>query len=188
MVTHPHLVVHELVRCRVMPQPDFVPDAKADHVRVTERLPVPDSWITDRPGEITGTRQPTGPQLGSAGPDQGFGLKLANSFLSKLELQPHEHAADAVAGAIPVGLKRASIFGRAPVIHDFTFAFTLFGFLGEAPADLLEMRKLLFSEASHHYETQREIADSVPESTLRLQPEQVRAQLLSWRSLLTLAA
>jgi hypothetical protein len=86
-----------------------------------------------------------------------------------------------------VALKRASIFTRAPVVYDFELAYTLFGFLGEAPADLLKERKELFSEVSHHYEAQRQVADMVPESTLRMTPEQVRSQLAGWRGLLTLA-
>lgn len=167
-----------------MPQPDFVHKNAADQVRVTEILPVPDGWFAQRPAEIDGVHQPTGTLLGNVGPDQGYGIKLAKTFEDKVELQPHEHFVDAVAGVLPVALKRAALFGRAPVIYDFTLAFTLFGFLGEAPADLLEMRKDLFAEASHHYETQRRIADMVPESTLRLTPEHVRAQLSGWRELL----
>jgi hypothetical protein len=169
-----------------MPQPDFVPNAPADKVRVTETLPVPDGWLATRPAEIQGTHQPSGPLLGNAGPDQGYGIKLARSFTDKIRLQEHEHALDAVMGILPVALKRASIFGRAPVVYDFELAYTLFGFLGDAPADLLAMRKELFSEASHHYDLQREIADIVPESTLRLTPEQVRERLADWRGLITL--
>jgi hypothetical protein len=149
-------------------------------------LPVPDGWIADRPAEIQGTHQPTGRLLGNAGPDQGYGLKLAKGFVDKIELLEQEHAADAVMGVLPVGLKRASIFGRAPVVYDFELAYTLFGFLGGAPDDLLSLRKQLFSEASHHYEAQRKIADSVPESTLRLTPTQVREQLADWQHLVIL--
>lgn len=166
-----------------MPQPDFVQKNPAEQVRDSEILPVPDGWLADRPAEIRGNHQPSGPRLGNVGPDQGYGLKLANSFKDKIELQEHEHMADAIAGALPVALKRAALFGRAPVIHDFTLAFVLFGFLGDAPADLVATRKELFSEASHHYEAQRAIADAVPESTLRMTPDAVRSQLSGWRTL-----
>lgn len=170
-----------------MPQPDFVQKNPADKVRVSEILPVPEGWVADRPAEIPGVHNPRGPKLGNVGPDQGYGLKLANSFKDKIELQAHEHTADAIAGVLPVALKRAALFGRAPVIHDFTLAFTLFGFLGGAPEDLLSMRKELFAEASHHYEAQRAIADTVPDATLRMTPDQVRAQLGGWRGLISLA-
>ena len=68
-------------------------------------------------------------------------------------------------------MRRAARFGRAPVIHDLTLAFTLWGFLGGAPADLVAAREPLFRAASHHYQVQRTIADCVPESTLRLTPD-----------------
>ena len=56
-------------------------------------------------------------------------------------LAPGEHEKDALAGAVGVALKRASLFGRAPVVHDLTVALTIWGFLGEAPDDLVELRK-----------------------------------------------
>lgn len=171
-----------------MPQPDFVPTVPSDQVRVTEELPTPEGWVPDRPAEIKTVHQPTGPLLGAAGPDQGYGYKLAKRMQDKLQLLPREHATDAVVGALAVALKRASLFGRAPVIHDFRLAYGLFGFLGGAPQDLLDFRRELFSEASHFYATQRKIADMVPESTLRLTPDEVIDRLSEWRSLLDLSA
>jgi hypothetical protein len=81
-------------------------------------------------------------------------------------------------------MRRAARFGRAPSIHDLTFAFTLWGFLGGAPADLIAERTPLFRSASHHYEAQRAIADRVRDDTLRLTPDQVRTRLTEWRRLL----
>ncbi|MEO7443657.1 MAG: hypothetical protein ABIW46_09015, partial [Acidimicrobiales bacterium] len=94
------------------------------------------------------------------------------------------HAEDAMAGCLGVALRRASLFRRAPVIHDLDLAFTLWGFLGQAPDDLVEYRVPMFRSASHHYWDQRAIADKVLESTLRSTPLAVRAQLADWRSLL----
>ena len=45
---------------------------------------------------------------------------LARRFEGKLTLTPGEHEKDALAGAVAVALKRASLFGRAPVVHDLT--------------------------------------------------------------------
>jgi hypothetical protein len=91
---------------------------------------------------------------------------------------------------LAVALKRASLFGRAPVIHDLTIAFTLFGFLdADADDELVAWRRSLFEEVSnpHHYVEQRAIADLVPESTLRLSPSEVTARHdTDWRSLLDL--
>jgi hypothetical protein len=83
-------------------------------------------------------------------------------------------------------MRRSALFGRAPVIHDLTLAFTLWGFLEGAPADLVTARSPLFRSASHHYRVQRAIADCVLESTLRLTPEQVGERLAGWRDLLEL--
>jgi pimeloyl-ACP methyl ester carboxylesterase len=44
---------------------------------------------------------------------------------------------DAIVGCIGVALKRASLFGRAPVLHDLTVALTIWGYLGDAPPDLV---------------------------------------------------
>jgi len=85
-------------------------------------------------------------------------------------------------------MRRAAAFGRAPVIHDLTLAFTLWGFLEGAPADLVTTREPLFRAASHHYQVQRTIADCVPATTLRLTPTQVAERLGDWRELLDLPA
>lgn len=166
-----------------MTQPEYVPLARADRVRAAERLPAAKAWRADRPADFPALR--SGQKgFGVAGPDQGYALKLAHRFEAKLQLTAGEHAHDAVAGTLGVALRRAARFGRAPVIHDLEFAFTLWGFLGDAPADLVEFRKGLFAGAGHHYWDQRAIADRVPEATLPLTPAAVRARLGQWRDLL----
>jgi len=169
-------------------QPSFVPVVEADQVRRAYHLEVPSIWTSSRPSELRGTRAPAGAFLGTPGPDQGFALKLARRFEDRLVLAPGEHADDAIAGCTAVAMRRAASYGRAPVIHDLTLAFTLFGFLPGAPADLVAAREPLFRSASHHYQAQRTIADCVPEATLRLTPEQVAERLDSWRDLVELAA
>ena len=74
-----------------MAAPHFVPTAPVDEPR-SYRSPdhVPAAWMPDRPAELTG-RQPQGARLGFQGPDQGYGLTLANRFRSRLVL-PVVHA------------------------------------------------------------------------------------------------
>ena len=168
-----------------MAAPESVPRPKAEKARVYESPPWGgDSWWQDRPAELL-TGQPKGPRLGSPGPDQGFVLKLARRFDGRLHLAAGEHHSDAVAGCTAVALKRASIFGRAPMIHDLTVAFTIFGFLSPQPdADLVRMRTPIFEEVSnpHHYSELRHIVDLVPEATLRLSVAQIEAQATQdWR-------
>ncbi|HEX2850671.1 MAG TPA: hypothetical protein VHN98_08970 [Acidimicrobiales bacterium] len=167
-----------------MAQPDYVPIAPGDRVREAERIPAPKAWKTDRPGEIVGLRVPEGDLFGSPGPDQGYGLLLAQQFADRLELEPGEHAEDAIAGCVPVAMKRSALYGRAPVVYDVEHAFILFGFLGGAPRDLLDTRKGLFEACADDYWARRQIVDIVPESTLRMRPAEVRAQLPGWRQLL----
>jgi hypothetical protein len=166
-------------------QPSFVPIVDVDQVRPAYQLRVPSIWTQSRPSELRGV-QPSGRQLGSPGPDQGFALKLARRFEDRLVLAEGETVEDTVAGCTVVAMRRCARFGRAPAVYDLTFAFTLWGFLGGAPPDLVEFRRPLFRGAAHDYRTQRAIADCVAEETLRLTPEAVAEWLGNWRELLVL--
>ncbi len=169
-----------------MTQPNFVPIVEADQVRPAYRLQVPSIWTQSRPSELRGTTQPPGRQLGSPGPDQGFALKLARRFEDRLELVEGETSEDAIAGCTAVAMRRCARFGRAPAVYDLSFAFTLWGFLGGAPDDLVETRGPLFRSASHHYTARRLIADAVVDEALRLTPEAVAERLEDWRELIVL--
>lgn len=134
------------------------------------------SWRADRPGETLGVAHPTGPALGNQGPDQGYVLKLAKQFSDRLVLRPGEHAADAINGACCVALRRASLYGRGPIAADVEVGLTVFGFLGDASDELVELRRGLFDEVHHttiHYFAARRIADMVTENTLRQAPSEV---------------
>ena len=169
-----------------MAAPEYVPNNLAQQPRTGLALPPAGAWLADRPGEL-GPDQPTGPGFGKPGPDQGYALALARRFRDRLVLTEHESVEDAEAGCVGVGLNRASLFGRAPVIHDLDIAFTLWGFLGQAPDELGAFRRPLFEGAAHHYSDQRAIVDQVPDSTLRLLPAEVKARYpAEWRALLGL--
>lgn len=167
-----------------MTQPEYVPITAADRVRPVERLPAAARWWPDRPGEVPGGLASVGARQGTPGPDQGYALQLAERFRDQLVLAPGESQEDAEAGCLGVALRRASLFDRAPVVFDLELAFILWGFLGDAPEDLVDFRRPLFQGAAHHYWAQRGIADQVPEATLRLLPAQVRERLGDWRTLL----
>lgn len=174
-----------------MAAPEYVPVDKTAPVRGYESPPrLDDSWRADRAGDVVDSGQPQGRQLGHQGPDQGYVLTLTRRFAGKLSLTAGEHERDALAGAAAVALKRASIFGRAPVVHDLTVALTTWGYLGDATAELVALRKEIFEEVSHphHYVELRRLVDMVPEATLRQTPQQLtEAHRRDWRSLLDLA-
>lgn len=168
-----------------MAAPKFAP--VADQPNYTSPDVVPAAWSPDRPGAIEGL-QPAGPRLGAQGPDQGYGLTLANRLAASLHLQPGERADDAVRGCLGIALRRASLYSRAPVIYDVRLAYTIWGFLlPDPPDDLLGRRKELFEgvgNVNHHYAEGRLIADLVPEATLRLTPEAAAARIpAAWRDL-----
>lgn len=150
-----------------------------------------DSWKAERPGDIP-TGLPDGPGLGRQGPDQGYALKIVRQFEDRVHLQAGERWSDASHGCVLVALKRASIFGRAPVKHDLEIAFTLWGYLDESPdADLVELRREAFDRVDnpHHYLEARRIIDAVPEASLRATPAQARERHgADWRLPLDLAA
>lgn len=172
-----------------MAAPEYVPQPAIKRTRSYVSPPRrPESWQADRPGDLRG-RQPQGAWLGSQGPDQGYIYVLARQYEGRLFLQPGEHERDVVEGCVEAALKRASMFGRAPVLPDLTVAFTVWGFLSQAPDELVELRRPLFEEVAnaHHYAERRRLVDMVPESTLRKSPPEVaETHQRDWRSLLTL--
>jgi hypothetical protein len=169
--------------------PEYVPQPPNQQVRSYESPPRrPDSWKATRPGEIP-TGSPRGDRFGSPGPDQGYIYVLARRFEGQLQLASDEREEDAIVGCIGVALKRASLFGRAPVLHDLTVALTIWGYLGDAPPDLIAYRQPLFEEIANpaHYPEQRRVVDLVPDDLLRKSPQEV-AELhrADWRRLLAI--
>lgn len=177
-----------------MAAPEYVPLTPVEQAHRLYNSPdhVPDPWRPDRPGELEGG-QPQGARLGNQGPDQGFAFNLAERFRDRLRLTAGEHADDVIQGCVALALRRASLFGRAPMVHDLTIAFTVWGFLDDAaPAELVAQRKKAFEglgHVAHHYEELRALVDGVPEATLRMTPDEVKAAYPSrWRELLGLAS
>lgn len=169
-----------------MASPRFAPTPAVDTTRSYSSPPtVARSWTPGRKAEIEGF-QPQGEQLGFQGPDQGFALTIAEGFRPRLQLTAGEHADDAIRGCLGIALRRASLFSRAPVVHDLTIAFTMWGYLGAAPADLVGVRRELFAGLAHphHYSEARALVDRVPEATLRMTPAEVEAAFpAQWRTL-----
>lgn len=171
-----------------MAAPKFTPVSPTDHPRYYESPDhVPATWTPGRPGDIDGF-QPDGPRLGDQGPDQGFALRIAAKRRPKLVLQAGEHADDVIRGCVGVATRRASIFSRAPVVHDVDIAFTIWGFYDrDPPEELVVLRRRMFEglrHVSHHYAEAREVADLPPDATMRMTPAQVSdAYPARWREL-----
>lgn len=140
--------------------------------------------MAQRPGELVGDELPAAAGLGHQGPDQGYALTLAQRFEERLVLGTGEKAADVLAGCAAVAMRRASLFGRAPVVHDVRLALELFGWLDEAEPELAQWRRDRFAGAAGHhgYSVRRLLVESVPEPTLRSIPDTVAsARQQDWR-------
>lgn len=178
-----------------MAAPEFVPTKPTDRPRAYVSPPrYGDEWRAVRPGEVVGHGgQPDvdAGRMGAPGPDQGYLLKLVPLLRDELQLTEGEQRADVETGCVAVALKRASLYGRAPVIHDLRVAYTVWGFLDEgAPAELVAERRRRFEGVrltALHYPELRAVVDAVPAETLRRTPAQVaEAASADWRSLLSL--
>lgn len=170
-----------------MAAPEHVPTKPGQQVRTYGSPPRRnDSWRPERPADFADDdRQPRGDLLGSPGPDQGYALKLARLIEPDLHLAEGEHARDALAGIVAIGLKRASLLGRAPIVHDLRVAATAWGFLDPSPdAALVRLRRELFEEVAHPhaYMDLRRLVDLVPAEVLRQTPDQVSQRYAAgWR-------
>ena len=168
--------------------PKFTPTDPTDEPRVYGSPDfVPDPWKSDRKSEIVG-RQPKGDGLGNPGPDQGYVLLLAARVRDRIRVQPGESIDDVIAGSITIALRRATQFGRAPVMADIMIALTIWGWLlDNPPLDIVSYRQKLFiglGNTVHHYAESRVIADMVPETTFRISLEKLTASMpMSWRAL-----
>lgn len=175
-----------------MAAPEFVPSASTGPKHYTSPPQRAGAGSAARPGETFGAPVQSGGRLGAQGPDQGFALTLTKVFKNKLELTPGEYIGDVNSGCVGVATKRASLFHRAPVVHDLRIAYTLFGFLDEKPAkDLVAFRKEAFAEVhySFHYFERRAIADLVSDEVLAQTPDQVASRYRAdWRDQLDIPA
>ncbi|WP_419910617.1 hypothetical protein [Candidatus Poriferisodalis sp.] len=136
----------------------------------------PRRWRAERPGDLA-SGQPTGALRGHQGPDQGYAYGLVRLFDDRVLLVDGEHRHDVDAGCVAVALKRASIFGRAPVVWDLEAGYLAFGFLDpQPPAALVARRMTLFEGVaeSHHYSEIRTLVACVPTAVLALTPADIR--------------
>ena len=174
-----------------MAAPKFSPVGATETARFyTSPDHVPASWTPDRPGSVDGF-QPTGDRLGAQGPDQGFALTIANKLRNRMHLDDGEHVDDVIRGCVGIATRRASMFSRAPVVHDLHVAFTLWGFYDEsADAELVDARRSRFEglrHVGHHYAEARAVVDAVDPEALLSTPAQVEAAYAAdWRQQLRL--
>ena len=136
----------------------------------------PRRWEAARPGDLA-AGQPTGALRGHQGPDQGYAYGLVHLFDHRLYLTETEDRHDVDAGCVAIGLKRASMFGRAPVVWDLEAGYLAYGFLDQhPPEELVARRGPLFEGAAeaHHYTHVRQLVACVPAEVLALSAAAIR--------------
>jgi len=166
----------------------YVPTRPEDAPRRSVAIPPASGWRAVRPGDIDPAVVPgrTGVLFGTPGPDSGYALTLAERFGDQIAVRPPETVHDAEALAAGVAMRRGGVFGRAPVRADVELGFTLFGWLGDPPADLVEWRRLAVAGVGHDYARRVGLVETIPEWVVRQQPDQVRGRMSDWRHLLGL--
>lgn len=165
-----------------MPTDPFVPERREDEPRQEPNLPpgvkmpAARSWIANRPGDLP-AGWPTGKLLGSPGPNVGYALTLANRARDQLVLAPHEHSDDAIAVVAEIAMRRAALFGRAPVMLDVEFGMQILGYGGDADPDFVDWRMRAVQGAHHDYYERRSLVDAIPVDVLRLVPSALPAHV-----------
>jgi len=95
----------------------------------------------------------------------------------------------AIAATITLGLLLTAVLGavlrRGPA-RAFWLGFALFGWLADAPADLVEWRRLAVAGVSHDYARRVGLVVAIPDAVMRQRPDEIRARLSGWRQLLGL--
>jgi hypothetical protein len=153
----------------VVPSPGDVP-RQQQNLAPGVTLPPAQHWTADRPGDLHGD-QPRGEMLGSPGPNIGYALTLVHRAQDRLALAPHEHIDDATAVVGELAMKRASSYGRAPVMPDIECAMLVLGYRGGCAPDFAEWRRQEIEGAHHEYAVRRVFCDAVPLDALRLAPQ-----------------
>ena len=154
------------------------------------RLPIPPArgWRPARPGDLdpvvgVGCQ---GILFGTPGPDSGYALTLALRFRDRIKVRGPETVGDAEALAAGLAMRRAALLGRAPIMSDLEVGFTLFGWLGDPPQELVEWRRFAVAGVEHDDARRLALIDSVPDDVLRLGAEEVGGRLAEWRRLVGL--
>jgi hypothetical protein len=172
-----------------VPTDPFVPERLEDEPRQEPNLPpgvkMPParSWVANRPGDLP-AGWPTGKLLGSPGPNVGYALLLAERVRDQLALAPHEHVDDAIAVVAEIAMRRAAVFGRAPVMPDVEFGIQILGYRGDADPAFVAWRVRVVQRAHHDYYERRALVDAIPVDVLRLVPSALPAHLAEAREAL----
>ncbi|MEZ5169160.1 MAG: hypothetical protein R3A49_00235 [Acidimicrobiia bacterium] len=165
----------------------FVAPLRGDQPRQRQNLapgvdyPPAEMWEATRAGDLR-AGQPNGPLFGRPGPNVGFAVKLAHRHADQMRLLDHEETEDATSVVAEIAMARASLFGRAPTLHDIRHACVLMGYDTAPTGNSFGWRLLAVGGAHHEWALRRRIVSAVPEALLRLDPDEVGAHAADFQA------
>lgn len=135
-------------------------------------MPPARAWRATRPGDLHG-EQPKGELFGDPGPNIGYAATLMSQARDTLTVTPNERIDDVEKVVAQLAMRRATMFGRAPVMQDIDVARHILGLDRHQKLDakLVEARTHALHNIAHEYPRQRAIVNEVPESLLRSNPD-----------------
>lgn len=152
---------------------DFVSPKRIDTPRHEQNMPegvdtpVPQAWIGNRPGDDLLQKKDNELLLGNPGPNIGYALKIVNNEFDTLYLVEHENEHDVVALLAEIAMRRASVFGRAPVKADVVLAAHILSYDVEPTQGEEKWRPQLIHNCSHDEHRRRQIVNSVPQMIIK---------------------
>jgi hypothetical protein len=166
----------------------YVPTRPEDAPRRSVAIPPAVGWKAVRPGDLDPGEpiHKKGNLFGTPGPDSGYALTLAERFHDRITAVFPETVHDAEALGAQFAMRRGGVLGRAPIQLDVELGLTLFGWLGDPPADLVEWRRLAVANVGHDYARRTTLIEAIPEWVVRHRVDDIRARMGEWRHLLGL--
>lgn len=171
-----------------MPTQDFIAPRNIDTPRHEQNMPegvdnpVPESWVADRPGDDDSKLNGAGELFGNAGPNVGYAYTLVARVFDSLVLNSAEHHHDVEPLVAEIAMKRASHFGRAPIMKDVDCAVHLLGLGSELDPEETKKRVLLVHDCGHNEHKRRKIVNSIPDELLFSDKAPSVEKVSAWRA------
>lgn len=166
---------------------DFISPNRIDHPRHDQNMPegnetpVPKSWKASRPGYVgLAKRKETDMLLGNAGPNVGYAMKLSHRQSGEFFLVDHENRHDVEILIAEIAMRRASNFGRAPMIDDIHFATHLLGYDDTPTQGEEKWRPALVNGCGHNEHRRRIIVNSIPQPIIEGEKGQLHEAISGW--------
>jgi len=166
----------------------YVPTRPEDAPRRSVAIPPAVGWKAVRPGDLEPGEAfgRKGRLFGTPGPDGGYALTLAARFYERITAVFPETVHDAETLGAAFAMRRGGVLGRAPIQTDVELGLTLFGWLGDPPADLVDWRRVAAANVSHDYARRVGMIEAIPEWVVRHRIDDIRTRMGEWRHLLGL--